>query len=91
MIFYISVSIYVAQYKNTYNIDCKASFVYLHNPVRMAVFFFQPLLNDGYTSTLNLKLCTVCKVRCVLLPLVKTILKSHFPLIKYSFVLQMYA
>lgn len=80
---------HAAQYKNPYNIGCKASFVYLHNPVTMAVFFFQPLLNDGYT--LNFKPSTVCKVRYMLLLLVKTILKSHFPLIKYSFVLQRYA
>lgn len=34
---------------------------------------------------------TVCKPRGVFLALVKTILKSHFPLIKYGFVLQMHA
>lgn len=34
---------------------------------------------------------TVCKPRGVSLVLVKTILKSHFPLIKYGFVLQMHA
>lgn len=34
---------------------------------------------------------TVCKPRGVFSVLVKTILKSHFPLIKYGFVLQMHA
>lgn len=34
---------------------------------------------------------TVCKLRRTFSPLVRTILKSHFPLIKYSSVLQMYA
>jgi len=65
IIFYFSVSYYAAKNKNIYSIDCKTSFVYLHNPVTMAVFFFQLLLNDGYPSAPNLKLCTVCKGRCV--------------------------
>lgn len=34
---------------------------------------------------------TVCKLRCAFLPLVKTILKSHFPLIKYNSVPPMHA
>lgn len=39
MIFYNLVSYYVAQYKNIYTVDCKASFMYLHKPMSMAVFF----------------------------------------------------
>lgn len=49
------------------------------------------VLLTGLHKRLAFPGCTVCKLRCAFLPLVKTILKSHFPLIKYSFVLQMYA